>query len=338
MCLKVKSKSAGTTFFIASLLLVLFACRSSLKGDNAHRVTQDLSFIPTPEDNPLNDKKIALGRKLFFDTRLSKDGSISCASCHNPKKAFCDNLTTSRGINGQQTERNSPSILNAAFLPTVMFDAHLKTLELQVIVPIQEPTEMGHNMKELIPILRQLPEYQKAAKEIYNRDFDAYVLTRSISAFERSLLSLNSRYDQYIRGRKSALTKTEKRGMELFMNVLHCTTCHAPPNFTNYQAENNGLYMEYGVDKGRFRIHLDSNDIGKFKVPSLRNITLTFPYMHDGSLKSLEDVINHYTSGGKQNKNKHPKIQPFTLSKEDKNSLISFLGALVDTTYLTQFR
>ncbi|MFM7473958.1 MAG: cytochrome-c peroxidase, partial [Crocinitomicaceae bacterium] len=187
-------------------------------------------------------------------------------------------------------------------------------------------------------ILRQLPEYQKAAKEIYNRDFDAYVLTRSISAFERSLLSLNSRYDQFIRGRKLALTKTEKKGMELFMNKLHCTTCHAPPNFTNYQAENNGLYMEYGVDKGRFRIHLDSNDIGKFKVPSLRNITLTFQYMHDGSLKSLDDVINHYTSGGKQNKNKHPKIQPFTLSKEDKKSLISFLGSLTDTSYLKQFR
>lgn len=338
LCLKVNSKSAGATLFIASLLLVLLACRSSLKGDNSNLAAQDLSFIPTPEDNPLSDKKIALGRKLFFDTRLSKDGTIACASCHDPKKAFCDNLTTSIGINGQHTERNSPSILNAAFLPTVMFDAHLKTLELQVIVPIQEPTEMGHNMKELIPILRQLPEYQKAAKEIYNRDFDAYVLTRSISAFERSLLSLNSRYDQYIRGRKSALTKTEKRGMELFMNVLHCTTCHAPPNFTNYQAENNGLYMEYGVDKGRFRIHLDSNDIGKFKVPSLRNITLTFPYMHDGSLKTLDDVIAHYTSGGKTNKNKHPKIQPFALSKEDKNSLISFLGALVDTTYLTQFR
>ncbi|MBM3160048.1 MAG: cytochrome-c peroxidase [Bacteroidetes bacterium] len=320
------------------MLLILLACRVYTKDLSSYNVSADRGFIPAPEDNPLTDEKIALGRKLFFDKRLSKDGSISCASCHDPGRAFSDNLTTSRGINGQHTERNAPSILNAAFLPTVMFDAHLKSLELQVIVPIQEPTEMGHNMKELIPILRQIPEYQKAAREIYNRDFDAYVLTRSISSFERSLLSLNSRYDQYINGRKHALSKAEKRGLELFMNELNCITCHTPPNFTNYRAENNGLYANYGEDKGRFRINLDSNDIGKFKVPSLRNILLTSPYMHDGSIKTIEGVISHYASGGKSSQTKHPKIQPFVISNEDKKNLISFLGALTDTSYLKHFR
>ncbi|MEY3085492.1 MAG: hypothetical protein RL037_1672 [Bacteroidota bacterium] len=331
-----KRKTINLLF--VGLILFLFACKSILlKTEDKNEVALK-GFIPAPADNPLTDKKIALGEKLFFDKRLSKDGTVSCANCHNPQKAFCDNLITSRGIKGQATERNSPSILNSAFLPTVMFDAHLKTLELQVIVPLQEATEMGHNMKALIPILRAIPEYQRAAKEIFNRDFDAYVLTRSIASFERSLLSLDSRFDQYKKGNKTILSKSEKRGMQLFMNELQCVSCHTPPNFTNYKAENNGLYAEYGEDKGRFRIHLDSNDIGKFKVPSLRNIALTYPYMHDGSLKTLEDVINHYASGGAKHKNKHPSINPFIISSEDKKCLTAFLGSLTDTSYLSRFR
>lgn len=158
---------------------------------------------------------------------------------------FTDNLTVSEGIKGQHTERNSPSILNAAFLKTAMFDAHLETLELQVIVPIQEKTEMGHNMKDLMKVLRADPEYQKAAKEIYGRDFDAWVLTRSISAYERSLVSMNSRFDQYQKGNKNAINATEKAGWKLFSETLYCTKCHTPPNFTTYVAENNGLYASY---------------------------------------------------------------------------------------------
>ena len=135
--------------------------------------TQDLNasvLVPAPSDNPQNAEKIALGRKLFFDTRLSLDGTVSCATCHDPRKAFTDNLVKSKGINGQLSERNAPSILNAAFLKTAMFDAHLQTLELQVLVPIQEPVEMGHNMKNLIKQLRQIPEYQAAAQAIFGRE------------------------------------------------------------------------------------------------------------------------------------------------------------------------
>ena len=141
-----------------------------------------------------------------------------------------------------------------------MFDAHLETLELQVIVPIQEKTEMGHNMKDLMKVLRADPEYQKAAQEIYGRDFDAWVLTRSISAYERSLVSMNSRFDQYQKGNQHAINATEKAGWKLFSETLYCTKCHAAPNFTTYVAENNGLYASYEgkSDQGRFRIHHDS--------------------------------------------------------------------------------
>ena len=301
--------------------------------------TQDLNatvLVPAPSDNPQNAEKIALGRKLFFDKRLSLDGSISCASCHDPQKAFSDQRTKSIGINGQLSERNAPSILNAAFLKTAMFDAHLATLELQAIVPIQEPVEMGHNMKILIKQLRQIPEYQAAAQAIFGRDFDAWVLTRSLAAFERSLLSMNAPFDQYMAGNKKAMSKDQLAGWRIFSDELYCTKCHPAPYFTTYEAANNGLYASYEgkTDQGRFRIHHDSSDIGKFKIPSLRNLPLTYPYMHDGSINSMEAALEHYQKGGAGHPLQDPRILSFELSTKEKAQLLAFFNALVDTSYL----
>lgn len=301
--------------------------------------TQDLNasvLVPAPSDNPQNAEKIALGRKLFFDKRLSLDGSISCASCHDPQKAFSDQRSKSIGINGQLSERNAPSILNAAFLKTAMFDAHLATLELQAIVPIQEPVEMGHNMKILIKQLRQIPEYQAAAQAIFGRDFDAWVLTRSLAAFERSLLSMNAPFDQYMAGNKKAMSKDQLAGWRIFSDELYCTKCHPAPYFTTYEAANNGLYASYEgkTDQGRFRIHHDSSDIGKFKIPSLRNLPLTYPYMHDGSINSMEAALEHYQKGGAGHPLQDPRILSFELSTKEKAQLLAFFNALVDTSYL----
>jgi cytochrome c peroxidase len=301
--------------------------------------TQDLNatvLVPAPSDNPQNAEKIALGRKLFFDKRLSLDGSISCASCHDPQKAFSDQRTKSIGINGQLSERNAQSILNAAFLKTAMFDAHLATLELQAIVPIQEPVEMGHNMKILIKQLRQIPEYQAAAQAIFGRDFDAWVLTRSLAAFERSLLSMNAPFDQYLAGNKKAMSKDQLAGWRIFSDELYCTKCHPAPYFTTYEAANNGLYASYEgkTDQGRFRIHHDSSDIGKFKIPSLRNLPLTYPYMHDGSINSMEAALEHYQKGGAGHPLQDPQINSFELSTKEKAQLLAFFNALVDTSYL----
>lgn len=301
--------------------------------------TQDLNatvLVPAPSDNPQNAEKIALGRKLFFDKRLSLDGSISCASCHDPQKAFSDQRSKSIGINGQLSERNAPSILNAAFLKTAMFDAHLATLELQAIVPIQEPVEMGHNMKILIKQLRQIPEYQAAAQAIFGRDFDAWVLTRSLAAFERSLLSMNAPFDQYMAGNKKAMNKEQLAGWRIFSDELYCTKCHPAPYFTTYEAANNGLYASYEgkTDQGRFRIHHDSSDIGKFKIPSLRNLPLTYPYMHDGSINSMEAALEHYQKGGAGHPLQDPRILSFELSAKEKAQLLAFFNALVDTSYL----
>ena len=226
--------SVINTYRLGGIIMLLLCCSCESPEDLSKE-------YPFPSDNPPSAQKIELGRALFFDKRLSLDESIACADCHNPSYAFTDRKAVSDGINGKHSERNAPTLLNSAFLKTVMFDAHLKTLELQVIVPIQEATEMGHNMKVLIPKLRAIPEYQKAAKTLFNRDFDAWVLTRSIAAFERSLISLNSPYDQFMRGNKQALTSDQRAGMKLF-NTLYCTTCHPAPYFTNFNAENNGLY------------------------------------------------------------------------------------------------
>ena len=319
----------------ASVALVLVLGFLALRCGSSQDLNALVS-IPTPSDNPQNSAKIALGRKLFFDTRLSLDGSVSCASCHDPRKAFSDNLAKSKGINGQLSERNAPSLLNAAFLKTAMFDAHLLTLELQVIVPIQEPVEMGHNMKNLLKQLRQIPEYQAAAQAIFGRDFDAWVLTRSISAFERSLLSMNAPFDQYLAGNKKAMSKDQLAGWRIFSEDLYCIKCHPAPYFTTYEADNNGLYATYEgkTDQGRFRIHHDSSDIGTFKVPSLRNLPLTYPYMHDGSLQTIAAVLAHYQKGGAGHPLQDQQIVAFNLSNKEKQQLTSFFNALVDTSYL----
>ena len=298
-----------------------------------------LGIAPEPADNPTTQAKIDLGRKLFFDKRLSRDESISCATCHLPEFAFTDRMRRSTGVGGSKTERNAPSVLNAAWMTTVMFDAHLETLEKQVTVPIQEPVEMDLLVGDLLARLRKDPEYSKAAKEIFGREFDAWVLTRSIAAFQRSLVSDNSRFDQYYYGGvEGALSKAEINGWKIFSEKLYCTECHAPPLFTNYQAINNGLYADYGKDQGRFRIHNDSLDIGKFKVPSLRNIELTYPYMHDGSFWDLGDVVEHYSKGGAGHWNQDARIKPFKLSNSEKRDLLKFFNSLTDTSYMKDFR
>ena len=308
-------------------------CRSG------HGEMQVFSPVVSPEDNPITAQKVELGRKLFFDKRLSINETVSCATCHVPEFAFTDRKKVSEGVFGRLTERNSPTLLNAGYLPVVMFDAHLTSLEMQVIVPIQEHVEMDMKMGDLIQRLQKVDEYQTAARKIFNREFDPFVLTRSISAFQRTLISSNSRFDQYYYGKKqNALNKSEQNGWKLFSEKLYCVKCHTPPHFTTFKAENNGLYKDYGIDQGRFRIFHDSTDIGKFKVPTLRNIELTHPYMHDGSMMTIDDVLDHYSKGGMKHWNQNSIIQPFQLTNGEKADLKAFLRSLTDTSYMTDFR
>lgn len=315
------------SLFFWALLLALIGWKCSGAGEKPV-----LEKIPFPEDNPITTAKIAFGKKLFFDKRLSRNNEISCASCHQPHKAFTDGLTKSRGVNGQTAMRNAPSLLNSSYFKSYMYDGEVKTLEEQVLVPIQDHLEMGSSMKEVIQKLSKDSEYQQLSKSIFNRELDAYVITRAISTYERSLISRNSRFDKFRAGDKQALTADEKAGWILFSEKLYCTKCHSGPDFTNYSVVSNGLYTDYGADAGRFRINGLEKERGAFKVPGLRNSSLTAPYMHDGSIRTLKEVVLHYSKGGANFPNKSSAIKPFELNDLEISQLVSFFKTLTDTT------
>lgn len=323
------------TVFVLAFIGLTFCCSKCDQKDIAL-----YEPIPFPKENPISSDKIALGERLFFDKRLSKDNSISCASCHVPSLAFSDGRKVSIGVNGGLTERNAPTLLNVGYQKTLMFDAHISSLELQAIVPIQEHVEMDMSMIDLINKLKVDSYYTREAKRLFNRTFDAYVLTRSLATFQRSLISQNAPFDRFYRDKQTnAISQSAQLGWNLFSGRLNCVSCHPPPFFTHFKAENNGLYSKYDQpDKGRFRIFNDSSDIGKFKVPSLRNIELTFPYMHDGSMRSLADVLRHYEKGGNNHPLQHPSLKPIVLSEKEKANLLAFLSTLTDTSYMVRFK
>jgi cytochrome c peroxidase len=325
------------TVFVLAFIVLTFCCS---KCDQ-----KDISLyepIPFPKENPISSDKIALGERLFFDKRLSKDNSISCASCHVPSLAFSDGRKVSIGVNGGLTERNAPTLLNVGYQKTLMFDAHISSLELQAIVPIQEHVEMDMSMIDLINKLKVDSYYIREAKRLFNRTFDAYVLTRSLATFQRSLISQNAPFDHFYRDKQTnAISQSAQLGWNLFSGRLNCVSCHPPPFFTHFKAENNGLYSRYDQpDKGRFRIFNDSSDIGKFKVPSLRNIELTFPYMHDGRFFNLDAVLDHYTNKIADLPNLDSNLKSIgksgiILSNDDKANLLAFLQTLNDKKFVS---
>jgi len=288
---------------------------------------------PVPGDNQLTYERIALGKKLFFDPILSRDTTISCATCHLPSKAFADNLPMSIGIHGREGFRNVPSLANVAWHPYFFREGGSPSLETQALGPIADEAEMDLTIAEAAERLRADDEYMEMSKTAYDREPNAYVISRALSAFQRILVSGDAPYDQYVRGNQNALTAEQIRGSNLFFNELQCANCHTGFNFTNYNFENNGLYENY-QDEGRARLTTQANDIGKFKISSLRNVALTPPYMHDGSLPTLESVIEHYNSGGSTHVNKSLLIQPLNLTAQQKSDLISFLESLTDETFI----
>ena len=324
---------------IRFLFLVLFSmlCYGMIEKSyeanlRIKKLPKDFPRMIIPEGNELTKSRVELGKKLFFDKGLSIDYSISCNSCHHPKFAFADNRAISPGVEGRLGIRNAPTLTNVGFNPNFLFDGFVETLEKQSVVPIEEHAEMAFNIVEVANRLKQNVKYAALAKTAYNREMDPYVITRALGAYQRTLISHESRYDLHKKGKRK-LNSSELKGKDLFFNQLHCTQCHGGFNFTNFTTQNNGLYTVY-ADSGRMRTTKLEEDRDLFKVPTLRNIALTAPYMHDGSMKSLEDVIRHYESGGKQHKNKSPHLKPFELSDEDRTNLILFLNTLTDDRFI----
>ena len=316
------------------LVLALFSCLVFRKQ------VLDVSVVPShfpkmkfPEDNQFTKERWELGKKLFFDPILSLDSSISCASCHKPSLAFSDDKPMSPGIKNRAGKRNAPSLANIGYHPYFLREGGVPTLEMQVLVPIQEHNEFNHNIVEIGKQLEKIPEYVEMSKIAYNKKPNYFVITRALGVFERTLVSGNSKYDKYL-NKKVKFTKKEKQGMDLFFSdKTNCFTCHSGFNFTNYGFENTGLYFNY-KDIGRMRFTKDSSDIARFKVPSLRNISVTAPYMHDGSIATLKEVVEHFNSGGKNHVNKSKLIKPLNLSEEEKENLVLFMETLTDYEFI----
>jgi len=284
--------------------------------------------INHPVDNLLNTERIALGKRLFYDPILSKDSTISCNSCHFQEYAFADNKVVSPGVENRLGNRNAMSLANLAYADFFLREGGVPTLEMQVLAPIEDHDEMDFNIVLVAERMQLDPTYRAQSIEAYNREPDAFVITRAIAAFERTLLSGNSNYD------KNRMTAEERNGKALFFSdSLACSSCHGTFLFTNQGIENNGLYAQYS-DSGRYRLTHIQEDIGQFKVPSLRNIELTAPYMHDGSVSNLEEVISHYESGGKGHFNQSPLVNGFSLNSTERENLKAFLLSLTDDDFI----
>ncbi|MEM7162095.1 MAG: cytochrome c peroxidase [Bacteroidota bacterium] len=292
--------------------------------------------ISYPEDNYPTVERVKLGRSLFFDPILSKDSTIACSSCHLPEFAYADTVSVSPGVEGLTGKRNAYSLLNVAYQKALFMEGGVPNLELQALAPLGDESEQQMLISEAAKRLSRIENYQELARKAYDRDIDPYVITRSLAAFERTLISGHSRYDKYMEGDQSALSINEQKGMELFFGKANCSSCHSGFLFTNQEFENIGLYEKY-EDMGRMRLTDDTLDKGKFKVPGLRNVSKTAPYMHDGSIKHLSEVIEHFNNGGGEHQNKSPLIKELHLDSIEKTQLLNFLFALEDTVIIGDF-
>ena len=263
-------------------------------------------YLPVPEDNPMTAEKVELGRQLFFDRRLSRDGSLSCASCHQPDRAFTDGRVVAVGVGGRQGRRNSPALINRGYGRAFFWDARSASLEDQVVKPIEDPNELGSSLHE-------------ASGRV---GVSVSGMIQALSSFVRSVLSGNSPFDRFINGDVTALTTDQQAGLRLFRGRGNCSACHVGPTLTDERTHNTGVAWRDGalVDRGASG--------GDFKTPTLREVARTAPYMHDGSLRTLESVVDFYDGGGRSNPSLDPEILPLRLTDDEKRQLVSFLHAL----------
>lgn len=266
-------------------------------------------YLPVPEANPLTTEKIELGRRLFHDRRLSRDRSIACASCHDPRRAFSTPRPVAVGVFGRRGRRNAPALINRGYGRSFFWDARVTTLEEQVLKPIEDPNEMDLTVTEAAARVRLSPD----------------ALSRALASYVRSILSGNSPYDRYINGDRSALSAKQQAGLRIFRGNGNCTACHVGPTFSDETLHNTGVAWvdEQLNDPGRGR--------GDFKTPTLREVARTAPFMHDGSLATLEDVVEFYNGGGRQNPTLDSEIRPLRLRAEEKQAVVAFLKALSGT-------
>ncbi len=314
--------------------------------------------------------KSTLGEQLFFDKRLSVDGTVSCASCHDPATGFASRDTVAIGVRNQNGARNVPTLLNARLSESYFWDGRARTLEEQAKQPLLNAVEMGlENESVLVARVSAIPEYREMFRRLFPREgVTLDTVARTIAAYERTLVSVNSPFDRFIRGDKKAISANQKAGWTLFKGKAKCIECHAFSRsslvFTDFKFHNTGVagkdedftnltqragairvrrrtepvalfaHQREFSELGRFLVTLDDRDIGAFKTPTLRDVELTGPYMHNGSLRTLLDVVRFYNQGGQKNPNLDRKMQVLNLNEQEINALVDFLRALTSDEVL----
>lgn len=339
--------------FLGLLTFAFISC----SGDDDYQEPKPLVEVPDnfpsfidSQTNPLSKDGIALGKKLFYDKTLSGNNNVSCASCHLPELAFSDGVALSNvGVSGNQLHRNAPALINLAWANNGLFwDGGSTNLESQAFAPLSHPDEMFQNLNQLIQELESKPEYVTLFQKAFEQPVTQTGIVKALAQFQRTLVSGNSKYDKFIRNEADGiLNEAELNGLALAEQF--CFSCHQTPLLTDNLYHNNGLDDDFsntafeGIFQGRYRVTNDINDLGKFKTPTLRNIEKTAPYMHDGRLATLEEVIDHYRFEVKNSPSLAPQLNQnnqlgIPLSQTEKNNLIAFLKTLTDEELLNNPR
>jgi cytochrome c peroxidase len=302
-----------------------------------------LPSLVAPPDNPTTPARVALGRELFFDKRLSSDNTISCATCHDPHYGFADPHAVSIGVKGRPGERNSHTLLNVAFVSPLMWDGRAATLEEQSLLPFQSPAEFDLPVEEAVVKLRR-QGYADEFRAVFGEAVTASNMARALAAYQRTLLAGESPFDRFLfRHDETAISPAARRGFEVFLQAK-CDACHLimtaglHPFALDSVVFTDGKFHNLGVDAakptpdpGRYGITLDPADWGRFRTPTLRNVALTAPYFHDGSAATLADVIELYDKGGNPTRNLDPEMKPLKLTPDQKQDLVRFLESLTST-------
>ena len=283
-----------------------------------------------PANNKITPARVDLGKKLFFDPRLSDTNQMSCATCHNPSFAWTDGLALSMGRGNQQMTRSTPTILNVGYGRRFFWDGRARSLEDQAVGPIMSAIEMNQKIEELIAELKGIKGYSELFEKAYpGEGISEKTIGKALATFQRTVVSrFDAPFDRWIAGDEKAISESAKRGFKLFDGKARCSVCHSGPNFTDGSFHNIGL--NNGDDMGRYKFVKVNALKGAFKTPTLRNVTRTAPYMHNGELKTMEDVIEHYIDGAKGKPNLSPDMKPIKLSKQEKTDLIEFLNTLTE--------
>jgi cytochrome c peroxidase len=283
-------------------------------------------LVPVPDDNLLTVPKVELGRRLFFDPIMSRDRQTACASCHRAASAFADTVATSRGAAGRSPTRNTPTLLNRAFARHLFWDGRAATLEDAVLQPVENPRELDLRVTEALTRLSADSGYRESFQAAFSDGVTRPNLARVLASFIRTLLTGDAPLDRFMAGDSAALSIEARLGRRLFLGKANCAACHSGPNLTDDRFHNTGV--SWGRDPGRVAVSSIEYDRGKFRTPTLRNVASTAPYMHDGSVRTLRDVVMFYSRGGNPNPNLDHRIGRLNLREDEVNALVAFLKAL----------